>query len=149
MAKRIGKEASIAVADAVGLCDADVVAAYPITPQTHIVEALSEFCADGTMDARFICVESEHSAMAACLSASLTGVRTFTATASQGLALMHEMLHWAVGARLPIVLANVNRAVGPPWNIWADQSDALLMRDAALIQFFCETKIDRMAINLN
>ena len=117
----------------------DVIAAYPITPQTQVVEELSEMCADGRLDARFIKVESEHSAMAACVGASQTGVRAFTATSSHGLALMHEVLHWAGGGRLPIVLANINRAMGPGWNIWADLNDSLSQRDTGLMQVYCES----------
>jgi len=131
-------EGSHAVSEAVRLARVKVIAAYPITPQTHIVEALSEFCANGTMDARFICVESEHSAMAAIIGASTGGVRTFTATSSQGIALMHELLHWASGARLPIVMAEVNRALAPGWNIWMDQTDSLAQRDTGWIQLYCE-----------
>jgi pyruvate/2-oxoacid:ferredoxin oxidoreductase alpha subunit len=131
-------EGSHAVSEAVRLARVQAVSAYPITPQTHIVEAISEFCADGTMDARFICVESEHSAMAAVIGASSTGVRAFTATSSHGLALMHELLHWASGARLPIVMAEVNRAMGPGWNIWMDQTDSLAQRDTGWIQLYCE-----------
>jgi pyruvate/2-oxoacid:ferredoxin oxidoreductase alpha subunit len=131
-------EGSHAVSEAVRLARVQVMSAYPITPQTHIVEALSEFCADETMDARFICVESEHSAMAAVIGASTGGVRTFTATSSHGLALMHELLHWASAARLPIVMAEVNRALGPGWNIWTDQTDSLSQRDTGWIQLYCE-----------
>jgi pyruvate/2-oxoacid:ferredoxin oxidoreductase alpha subunit len=131
-------EGSHAVAHAVRLAGVKVVSAYPITPQTHIVEALSEFCADKLLDARFICVESEHSAMAAVIGASSGGVRTFTATSSQGLAYMHELLHWASAARLPIVMAEVNRALAPGWNIWMDQTDSLAQRDTGWIQFYCE-----------
>jgi pyruvate ferredoxin oxidoreductase alpha subunit len=119
--------------------DVKVIAAYPITPQTQIVELLSEMCANGEMDARFIKVESEHSAMAAAIGASAAGSRAFTATSSHGLLLMHEMLHWAVGARLPVVLANVNRAVGPPWNIWTDQNDSMSQRDTGILQIYCES----------
>ena len=131
-------EGSHAVAEGARLARAQVISAYPITPQTHIVERLSEFCADGTLDARFLRVESEHSALAALIGAASTGVRTFTATSSQGLALMHELLHWASGARLPIVMANVNRALAPGWNIWADQTDSLAQRDTGWIQLYCE-----------
>jgi len=131
-------EGSHAVAEAVRLAKVQVMSAYPITPQTHIVEALSEFCADGTMDARFLCVESEHSAMAAVIGAASGGVRTFTATSSQGLALMHELLHWASAGRLPIVMAEVNRALTPGWNIWVDQTDSLAQRDTGWIQLYCE-----------
>jgi hypothetical protein len=102
-----------AVSLGVKLARAEVISAYPITPQTQIVEMLSEMCGSGELDARYIKVESEHSAMAACLGASATGVRTFTATSSQGLALMHELLHWAGNGRHPVVMANVNRAMGP------------------------------------
>jgi 2-oxoisovalerate ferredoxin oxidoreductase alpha subunit len=117
---------------------AEVIAAYPITPQTEIVEKLSEMVASGRLRAKFIKVESEHSALAACIGASATGCRVFTATSSQGLALMHEMLHWASGARLPIVMANVNRAMAPPWNVWSDQTDSLSQRDTGWLQFYCE-----------
>lgn len=128
-----------AVSWAVKLARTEVISAYPITPQTQVVEELSEMCASGELAARFIKVESEHSAMAAVVGASATGARAFTATSSQGLALMHEMLHWAAAARHPIVMAEVNRALGPGWNIWADQSDSLSQRDTGWIQLYCET----------
>jgi len=128
-----------AVSYGVQLARAQVIAAYPITPQTQIVEMLSEMCADGLLDAKFIKVESEHSAMAACVGASSAGARAFTATSSHGLALMHEMLHWAAGARLPIVMANVNRALGPGWSIWTEQTDSLAQRDTGWLQFYCES----------
>lgn len=131
-------EGSHAVSEAVRLARAQVISAYPITPQTHIVEQLSEYCANGTLDARFLRVESEHSALAALIGAASSGVRTFTATSSQGLALMHELLHWASGARLPIVMAQVNRAMAPGWNIWADQTDSLAQRDTGWVQLYCE-----------
>jgi pyruvate/2-oxoacid:ferredoxin oxidoreductase alpha subunit len=121
---------------------AQVVSAYPITPQTQVVEKISEFVADGVMDAKFIKVESEHSAMVACIGASAAGVRAFTATSAQGLALMHEVLHWAANARLPVVLANINRAMGPPWTIWTDQIDSLSQRDTGWIQFYAESNQD-------
>jgi pyruvate/2-oxoacid:ferredoxin oxidoreductase alpha subunit len=121
------------------LARAEVISAYPITPQTQIVEELSEMCADGRLEARFIKVESEHSAMAACIGASAAGARTFTATSSQGLALMHELLHWAAGGRHPVVMANINRALAPGWSIWADQNDSLSQRDTGWIQLYCET----------
>jgi len=114
-----------------------VVAAYPITPQTTVVEQIAELVEAGEMAAKYVRVESEHSAMAACIGAAVSGVRTFTATSAHGLALMHEMLHWASAARLPIVMAVVNRAMGPPWNIWADFSDSLSQRDTGWIQFYC------------
>jgi len=131
-------EGSHAISEAVRLARVQVTAGYPITPQTHIIEAISEYCADGTMAGRFIPVESEHSSMAAVVGAASTGVRTFTATSSHGLALMHEMLHWASAARLPIVLGEVNRALGPGWNIWMDQTDSLAQRDTGWIQLYCE-----------
>lgn len=131
-------EGSHAVAEAVRLAKVQVISAYPITPQTHIVEILSDYCASGKMNARFLRVESEHSCLAALIGAQSTGVRTFTATSSQGLALMHELLHWASGARLPIVMAEVNRALAPGWNIWTDQSDSLAQRDTGWMQFYCE-----------
>jgi pyruvate/2-oxoacid:ferredoxin oxidoreductase alpha subunit len=128
-----------AVSWGVMLARAEVIPAYPITPQTTIVEELSVLCADGRLNAKFIPVESEHSAMACCVGASAAGVRTFTATSGQGLALMHEMLHWASGARLPIVMANVNRALGSPWNIWGEQTDSLSQRDTGWLQLYCES----------
>ena len=131
-------EGSQAVAHAVRLARTRVISAYPITPQTHIVEELAKFCDDGSLDGRFICVESEHSAMAALIGAAAGGVRVFTASSSHGLAYMHEMLHWASGARLPIVMAEVNRALGPGWNLWMDQTDSLAQRDTGWIQLYCE-----------
>jgi pyruvate/2-oxoacid:ferredoxin oxidoreductase alpha subunit len=116
-----------------------VISAYPITPQSSIVEMIAELCAKGELQAQFINVESEHSAMAACIAASATGARTFTATSSQGLALMHELLHYASGLRLPMVMANVNRALAAPFNIKADWSDSLSQRDTGWIQFYCES----------
>lgn len=127
-----------AVAYGAILSRVDVISAYPITPQTTIVEELSELVASGRLNTRFLKVESEHSAMAALIGASTGGVRCFTATSSHGLAYMHEMLHWASGARLPIVMVNVNRALGPGWNIWSDQTDSLSQRDTGWIQLYCE-----------
>jgi pyruvate/2-oxoacid:ferredoxin oxidoreductase alpha subunit len=141
-------EGSQAVSEAVRLAKVQVIAAYPITPQTHIVENLSEHCANGTLSARFICVESEHSAMAALIGAASSGVRTFTASSSHGLAYMHELLHWASGARLPIVMTNVNRALGPGWNIWLDQTDSLSQRDTGWIQLYCEDSQDALDTTL-
>ena len=131
-------EGSHAVSQAVSLARVKVISAYPITPQTHIVEMLAELVARKELDARYIRVESEHSALAAVIGSAATGVRSFTASSSHGLALMHEMLHWAAGSRLPIVLAEVNRALGAPWNIWADQTDSLAQRDTGWLQFYCE-----------
>ena len=127
------------VSYAVKLSRVEVIAAYPITPQTSVVEKLSEWDASGELNARFIKVESEHSAMASCIGASAAGARVFTATSAQGLALMHELLFWAVGARLPIVLVNVNRAMAAPWTIWCDHNDSLAQRDTGWLQFYCES----------
>ncbi|HEY5896665.1 MAG TPA: transketolase C-terminal domain-containing protein [Burkholderiales bacterium] len=116
-----------------------VIPVYPITPQTPILELLTEFQANGKLDAEMLTPESEHSVMAACIPASLTGVRVFTATASQGLMLMHEMLHYASGARAPIVMANVNRTVASPWAFWPDQTDSIAQRDTGWIQLYVES----------
>ena len=141
-------EGSHAISEAARLARVQVVSGYPITPQTHIIEALSAHCADGSLEARFIPVESEHSAMSAVIGAAATGVRVFTATSSHGLALMHEMLHWAAAARLPIVMGEVNRALGPGWNIWMDQSDSLAQRDTGWIQLYCEDAQDALDTTL-
>jgi len=138
MAKRVGIEVSVAVGEAVKLVDADVIAAYPITPQTHIVEHLAELVADAELDAEFVPVESEHSAMSVCCGAAAAGARTFTATASQGLALMHEVLFIASAMRLPVVMTVANRALSAPINIWGDHSDAMAVRDSGWIQMFVE-----------
>ncbi len=116
-----------------------VVPVYPITPQTPILELLTEFHAAGELEAEMLTPESEHSVMAACIPASLVGVRVFTATASQGLMLMHEKLHYAAGARAPIVMVNVNRTVASPWAFWPDQTDSLAQRDTGWIQLYCES----------
>ncbi len=136
MSRRVGLEGSFAVAEAVRMADVDVIAAYPITPQTHIVERLAEMVANGELKAIYIPVESEHSAMSACLGASAVGARTFTATSSQGFFLMHEVLHLVSSLRYPVVMAEVNRAVNAPQNIWADYSDAMTARDTGWIQLF-------------
>ncbi|HDI12505.1 MAG: pyruvate ferredoxin oxidoreductase [Hadesarchaea archaeon] len=115
-----------------------VISAYPITPQTTIVEKLSEFVANGELDAEYIKVESEHSALSACVGAAATGVRTFTATSSQGLMLMSEILFVASGLRLPIVMTNVNRSLSAPLSIWCDQQDSVAVRDSGWIQLYCE-----------
>jgi len=127
-----------AVAYAAKQSDVDVVAAYPITPQTIIVEKFSEYVADGEVETEFVCVESEHSAMAASISASATGARAFTATASAGLALMHEMLFVASGCRVPVVMAVANRALSAPLNIHGDHSDSMAQRDSGWIQLYAE-----------
>jgi pyruvate/2-oxoacid:ferredoxin oxidoreductase alpha subunit len=126
-----------AAALAAVLARVQVVAAYPITPQTVIVEELSNYIGRGDLAADFLAVESEHSAMAACVGASATGSRAFTASSSQGLALMHEMLHHASGGRLPIVMVNANRALSPPWNLYCDHTDSLSQRDTGWIQYYC------------
>jgi len=128
-----------AVAWAARLARPQVVPVYPITPQTPVLEKLTEFQADGSFPAEIITPESEHSVMSACIPASLAGVRVFTATASQGLLLMHELLHYAAGARAPIVMANVNRTVASPWAFWPDQTDSLAQRDTGWIQFYVES----------
>ena len=127
-----------AVAFAVKQCDVDVVAAYPITPQTIIVEKFSEYVANGEVLTEFVCTESEHSAMTACLAASATGARTFTASASAGLALMHEMLFVTSGSRAPVVMAVANRALSSPLNIHGDHSDSMAERDSGWIQIYVE-----------
>lgn len=139
MAKRTPIEVSIAVSKAVQLADVDVIAAYPITPQTHIVEHLSELVANGDLKAAFINVESEHSAISTVIGAAATGASTFTATSSQGLALMHEILFIASSLRLPIVMVVANRALSGPISIWNDHSDIMAERDIGWIQVFCET----------
>jgi pyruvate ferredoxin oxidoreductase alpha subunit len=138
MATKKGIEVSVAIGEAVTLANADVVAAYPITPQTHIVEHLAELVANGELDAEFIPVESEHSAMSACLGSAAAGARTFTATAGQGLELMHEVLYVASSMRLPIVMAVANRALSAPLSVWGDHSDAMAVRDTGWIQIFTE-----------
>jgi pyruvate ferredoxin oxidoreductase alpha subunit len=127
-----------AVALAVKQSDVDVVAAYPITPQTIIVEKFSEYVANGEVETEYVCTESEHSAMAACLAASVTGARVFTASASAGLALMHEMLFVTSGCRAPVVMAVANRALSAPLNIHGDHSDAMAERDSGWIQIYAE-----------
>jgi pyruvate ferredoxin oxidoreductase alpha subunit len=138
MGKPVGMEVSIAVSHAVRLANADVVAAYPITPQTHIVEHLAELVADGELDAEYVPVESEHSAISCCVGSSAAGARTFTATSSQGLALMHEILFIVPAVRMPIVMVVANRALSGPINIWNDHSDIMAERDIGWIQTFAE-----------
>ncbi len=138
MATRTGVEVSVGVADAVKLCNPDVIAAYPITPQTHIVEHLAELVATGELDAEYIPVESEHSALSACLGSAAAGARTFTATSSQGLALMNEVVYVAAPMRLPIVMSVANRALSAPLSIWGDHSDLMSVRDTGWIQIVTE-----------
>lgn len=139
MARYAGIEVSLAIAEAVKACDADIVAAYPITPQTHIVEHLSELVADGELDAEFIPVESEHSAISVCAGTSAVGARTYTATSAQGLALMHEILYIVSAMRLPVVMTVANRAMSAPISIWNDHSDIMGERDVGWIQTFAES----------
>jgi pyruvate ferredoxin oxidoreductase alpha subunit len=136
--KVVGLEGSFAVAEAVRMANADVIAAYPITPQTHIVERLSEMVADGELDAEFICVESEHTAMSACVGASAGGGRVFTCTAGQGLELMHEVLYIPSSMRLPVVAVIANRALSAPLSVWPDHSDMMAIRDIGWIQMLAE-----------
>ena len=138
MSKRIGMEVAMAVAEAVALCRLDMAAVYPITPNTHVAEHLAEIVAEGRIDAEFLTVESEHSAMSAVMGASATGARTFTATSSQGLMYMAEVLPIASAMRLPIVMSVANRAISGPLNIWNDHSDIMYQRDAGWISIFGE-----------
>jgi pyruvate ferredoxin oxidoreductase alpha subunit len=131
-------EGSHAVAEAVRLCRPQVVSAYPITPQTHIVEALADFVANGRLDAEYITVENELSALSACVGASAAGSRTYSATTSQGLMLMAEVVFNAAGMRLPIVMSIANRAMGAPLSIWNDMQDSISLRDAGWLQFYAE-----------
>ena len=143
MNKKMARKASAVILDGnhaaahgVKLIRVQVIAAYPITPQSPVTETLSEFVEKGELNAEYIAVESEHSALAVCTSASIVGARTFTATSAHGLAYMHEMLHWAAGARLPVVLACVNRAMGAPWSVLNDQQDSISQRDTGWIQIY-------------
>jgi pyruvate ferredoxin oxidoreductase alpha subunit len=131
-------EVSIAAAEAVKQANVDVISAYPITPQTHIVEHLSDLVANGEMDAEFFCVESEHSALSVCVGAAAAGARAFTCTSSQGLALMSEITYIASGLRLPMVMIISNRTLSAPLSIWNDHSDVMSIRDCGWIQLFTE-----------
>ena len=132
-------EGSAALAEAVALCRPNVISAYPITPQTHIVEGIAKLIADGKLDAVSVNVESEHSAASVCLGASATGARTYTATSSQGLLLMGEVVFNIAGMRLPVVMTCANRSVSAPINIWNDQQDSISLRDAGWIQLYAES----------
>lgn len=127
---------NVAAATGVKLARADVIAAYPITPQTPLTEKLSEFVAAGELAAEYIPVESEHSAMGVCIAASSAGARAFTATSANGLLYMNEQLHWAAGARLPMVMCVANRGIGAPWTVWNDQQDSISQRDLGWIQIY-------------
>jgi pyruvate ferredoxin oxidoreductase alpha subunit len=135
----VAKTGNEAMAYAMKQCRPDVVAAYPITPSTEIVQIFSSFVADGLVDTEFVAVESEHSAMSACIGASAAGARAMTATAAQGLALMHEMLFIASGLRLPIVMCVASRSLSSPLNIHCDHADSVASRDSGWIQIFCES----------
>jgi pyruvate ferredoxin oxidoreductase alpha subunit len=135
-------EGSQALARAVGLCRPQVVAAYPITPQTHIVENISKLVADGKLDCEFVSVESEFSAASVCLGAALAGSRAYTSSASQGLMLMSEVLFNIAGMRVPLVMTCANRAVSAPLSIWNDQQDSMAVRDAGWIQIYCADNQD-------
>ncbi len=131
-------EGSRAVAEAVGLCRPDVISAYPITPQTHIVEELSQMVADGDIEAEYVRVESEHSAASVCLGAVAAGSRAYSATTSQGLMLMAEVLFNIAGMRLPMVITGVNRALSAPLSIWNDHQDTMAVRDSGWLQLYAE-----------
>ena len=131
-------EGSHAIAEAVRLCRPQVIAAYPITPQTHIVEALADFVANCQLDSEYITVENELSALSACIGASAAGSRTYSATTSQGLMLMAEVCFNASGMRLPIIMSIANRAMGAPLSIWNDQQDSISLRDSGWLQFYAE-----------
>ena len=148
MSKRIGLEASFAAAEAARMADVDVIAAYPITPQTHIPERLAEMVADGDLNAAYVPVESEHSAMSTCLGAAAVGARTYTATAGPGLEYMHNVLYAASSMRLPVVMAVTNRALSAPLSIWADHSDAMAVRDTGWIQVFCHNNQEAFDMTL-
>ncbi|WP_022661791.1 2-ketoisovalerate ferredoxin oxidoreductase subunit alpha [Paucidesulfovibrio longus] len=148
MLKRVGIEVSLAVAEAVRLARADVISAYPITPQTHIVEELSHYVANGELDAEFIPVESEHSAMSAAVGSAAAGARTYTATSSQGLALMHEILFIASAMRLPIVMTVANRSLSGPISIWNDHSDIMAERDIGWVQLFVEDGQEALELSM-
>jgi pyruvate ferredoxin oxidoreductase alpha subunit len=148
MSKRIGLEASFAAAEAARMADVDLVAAYPITPQTHVPERLAEMVADGELKAAYIPVESEHSAMSVCLGAAAVGARTFTATAGPGLEYMHNVLFVAPSMRLPVVMVVVNRALSAPLSIWGDHSDVMAARDTGWIQVFCQNNQEAFDMTL-
>lgn len=128
-----------AAVEAIIRCRPKVISAFPITPQTTIIEKLADAVGDGKLDAKYLTMEGEHGAMAAAASAAATGIRVFTATSSHGLAYMNEMLWWVAGARLPMVMINVNRTIGAPWSIGSEQTDSLSTRDIGWIQIYCAT----------
>jgi pyruvate ferredoxin oxidoreductase alpha subunit len=142
MGKRVGMEVALAAAEAAALCRFEVAAVYPITPQSHVAEHLSDIVNDGRVDASFITVEGEHSALSAVIGASATGARVITATSSQGLLYMGEIMPIASGMRMPIVMIIANRAISSPINIWNDHSDIMPMRDTGWITLFAENGQD-------
>jgi pyruvate ferredoxin oxidoreductase alpha subunit len=142
MGKRVGLEVSFAASEAVKMANVDLIAAYPITPQTHIVERLSEFVNNGELDAEFVPVESEHSAMSVCTGAAAVGARTFTCTSSQGLILMSEIVYCTAPMRLPVVMVLANRSLSNPISIWNDHTDVMSIRDCGWIQYFAENGQD-------
>ena len=148
MSRRIGLEASFAAAEAARMADVDLVAAYPITPQTHVPERLAEMVADGELQAAYVPVESEHSALSVCLGAAAVGARTFTATAGPGLEYMHNVLFVASSMRLPVVMVVVNRALSAPLSIWGDHSDVMAARDTGWIQVFCQNNQEAFDMTL-
>ncbi len=147
MTKKV-MEASHAIAEAIKMIEPDVIAAYPITPQTHIVERLSDFVADGELKSQYINVDSEFSALSACIGASATGCRAYSSTSSQGLALMFELLFITSGMRLPVCMSEVNRALSAPINIWNDHQDAISCRDSGWLQFYVETGQEAFDLSL-
>ncbi len=149
MSKRVGIEVSIAIAEAVGLARAEVIPAYPITPQTHIVEHLSEMVANGELDAEFVPVESEHAAMSCCCGSSAAGARTFTSSSAQGLSLMSEILYIPSTMRLPMVMVVANRAMSAPISIWNDHQDIMIQRDIGWIQTFAENGQEAVDLTLH
>ena len=148
MSQRVALEASHAVAEAVRMADVDLISAYPITPQTHIPERLADMVANGELNAAYIPVESEHSALSTCLGAAAVGARTFTATAGQGLELMHEVVYVASSMRYPVVMSICNRALSAPLNVWGDHSDAMAVRDTCWIQVFCQNSQEAFDLTL-
>ena len=147
MVKKI-TNGGFAVAEAVKLCRPAVAALYPITPSTFVPEKLTEFVNNGELDTEIILTESEFSSLSACIGASATGVRAFTATASQGLALMHEVLFAAAGMRLPVVIVVGNRALSAPLNIWNDWQDSISERDSGALQFYAETNQEAVDLTI-
>ncbi|HJJ55720.1 MAG TPA: pyruvate ferredoxin oxidoreductase [Methanocorpusculum sp.] len=141
-------EGSVAIAETVRLCRPQVISAYPITPQTHIVERLASIVANNQLDAEYICVESEFSALSCCIGASAAGSRVYSATTSQGLGLMSEVVFNAAGMRLPIVMGIANRAVSSPLSIWNDQQDSISMRDSGWIQMYAEDNQEALDLHI-